>query len=244
MDLILSPNVPFKLRAGAFDGFPTGCCTEAALCGTAVFCTDALGENIFEDGQEIIIITRDVEEIVDKVLYYYTHYDQLSRLARRGQVAFQRVFDLETQMRPRLRIISECLQGTSLERDRVSRGQGNPEFAYWSQVRAAAKTLAAAVPRDALLILADENQLRAKIVPHHATVPFLERGGQYWGPPADDASAIRELERLRQTGAQFFAFAWPAFWWLNYYTGFTRYLRSHFRAALENEILIVFDLRQ
>ncbi len=40
MDAILSPNVPFVLAPGAFDGFPTGCCIEAGLCGVPVLCTD------------------------------------------------------------------------------------------------------------------------------------------------------------------------------------------------------------
>ena len=43
MDIILSPNIPFMFKPGAFDGFPTGCCIEAALCGTAVFASDELG---------------------------------------------------------------------------------------------------------------------------------------------------------------------------------------------------------
>jgi hypothetical protein len=42
-------------------------------------------------------------------------------------------------------------------------------------------------------------------------VPLVEREGQYWGSPADDAAAIEELERLRRAGAGFAAFAWPAF---------------------------------
>lgn len=37
MDIIVSPNIPFALFPGAFDGFPTGCCMEAALSGVAVF---------------------------------------------------------------------------------------------------------------------------------------------------------------------------------------------------------------
>ncbi|MBI4770096.1 MAG: glycosyltransferase family 4 protein, partial [Chloroflexi bacterium] len=55
MDLILSPNAPFLLAPGAFDGFPTGGCVEAGLCGVAVFCTDPLGLNVaFKDGEELV----------------------------------------------------------------------------------------------------------------------------------------------------------------------------------------------
>jgi hypothetical protein len=38
-------------------------------------------------------------------------------------------------------------------------------------------------------------------------------------------------------------FAWPAFWWLDVYQKFHHYLRSNFAPLLENERLVVFDLR-
>jgi hypothetical protein len=75
-------------------------------------------------------------------------------------------------------------------------------------------------------------------------IPFLERNGQYWGPPEDDAMAIREFERLWRSGATFLVFAWPAFWWLDYYKGFHDYLRSRYGSTLQNERLIIFDLRE
>ena len=73
--------------------------------------------------------------------------------------------------------------------------------------------------------------------------PFLERDGQFWGPPADDATAIAEFERMRAGGADFVAVAWPAFWWLDYYTQFATHLRDRFDVMLENDRLVVFDLR-
>ena len=110
MDIILSPNAPFVLRPGAFDGFPTGCCIEAGLCGVAVFCTDVLHQNIaFNDGEEIVLIPRDPDGIVAVVNEYYGDYDRLRALADRGQKAFQTVFGLRNQMEPRLRLLAECL---------------------------------------------------------------------------------------------------------------------------------------
>jgi len=69
------------------------------------------------------------------------------------------------------------------------------------------------IPPDETFILVDEEQLRP-LMPHRRVLPFLERDGAYWGPPADDVTAIRELERLRAAGARQIAFAWPCFWWL------------------------------
>src|SRR5207249_8761820 len=57
MDVFLSPNVPFVLAPGAFDGFPLTTCVEAARAGVAVCCTDELNENVmFEHGREILIV--------------------------------------------------------------------------------------------------------------------------------------------------------------------------------------------
>lgn len=110
MDLILAPNVPFRLRPGAFDGFPTGCCVEAGLCGVAVFCADALNQNIaFKENEEIVIIPHDIQAICELIDKYYNHYDSLLLLARRGQAAFSAVFALEAQMRKRLRVLSEYM---------------------------------------------------------------------------------------------------------------------------------------
>lgn len=74
-------------------------------------------------------------------------------------------------------------------------------------------------------------------------IPFLERDGQYGGSPPDDETAIRELERLRRSGASLMIFAWPAFWWLDYYSGLRDHLRSKFCCVLENDRLVAFDLR-
>ena len=48
-------------------------------------------------------------------------------------------------------------------------------------------------------ILVDEEQLRGDLGLDRA-IPFLEKDGQWWGAPADDETALRELERLRQAG--------------------------------------------
>jgi hypothetical protein len=60
-------------------------------------------------------------------------------------------------------------------------------------------------------------------------------------PAEDDRTAISELERLRHSGARFIAFAWPAFWWLEYYDKFRLYLLQ-FQCVLRNDRLVLFDL--
>jgi glycosyltransferase involved in cell wall biosynthesis len=99
------------------------------------------------------------------------------------------------------------------------------------------------VPEGESLIFADESELAAVLDTDRRLLPFVERDGQYYGLPPDDETAIGELERMRQDGCTFMGFAWPAFWWLDYYTGLRTYLYTHFRCALHNSRLIAFDLR-
>jgi hypothetical protein len=74
-------------------------------------------------------------------------------------------------------------------------------------------------------------------------LPFLESEGKYWGDPSDDDSAIEELTRMRSPGADFIVFAAPVLWWLEHYERFHQHLRSTFSCVLQNEGLVVFDLR-
>lgn len=98
------------------------------------------------------------------------------------------------------------------------------------------------IPSDESLILVDEEKLRDAVVAGRRAFHFIERNGKYHGPPENDAAAIVELERLQGTGARFVVFAWPAFWWLDHYTGLHEHLRSTAECVLCNERLVVFDL--
>jgi hypothetical protein len=99
------------------------------------------------------------------------------------------------------------------------------------------------IPSGATYILVDDLQTRLASAGERRTVPFLEKQSEYWGCPADDQQAISEIERMRKSGCTHIVFAWPAMWWLDYYAGFNQYLRSNFRCTLDNERLVIFDLR-
>ncbi len=109
------------------------------------------------------------------------------------------------------------------------------------RLRCAREEILRLVSRVEKLILVDEEQFRGSLPPGQV-LPFLEKDGQYWGAPADDVSAIGELERLRATGASLVVFVWTTFWWLRHYGEFTRHLRSHYRCVCEDEFVIAFDL--
>jgi glycosyltransferase involved in cell wall biosynthesis len=112
------------------------------------------------------------------------------------------------------------------------------------QSRVAMGELAAVVPVGCTIVLVDEARFGIEEITGRPVRPFLEVNGDYAGPPPDDATAIRELERLRTEGASFLVFAWMAYWWLEHYAGFGRYLDATFRRVLQNDRIIVFDLRR
>jgi len=136
--------------------------------------------------------------------------------------------------------------------DHLKYNIGEPVKASWTEeagyarmrrIIHTAENIHSVLPSQCRLILVDQEQIRDYIPAGCHVIPFLERSGVYYGPPSDDSTAIRELKRLRRTGSDFIVFAWPAFWWLDYYTGLNRYLRSKYRCLCENERIIVFDLR-
>jgi hypothetical protein len=123
------------------------------------------------------------------------------------------------------------------------KGAGKTTWKWIHQLYLIAEDIAAVVPPADTFILVDQAQFGSEVAGGRRVLPFLEHDGQYWGPPPDDATGIRELERLRQAGAHFMVFGWPAFWWLEYYAGLHRYLRTAFPCVLHNERVLVFDMR-
>ena len=110
------------------------------------------------------------------------------------------------------------------------------------RLRMAKEELTRLIPQDEPFILVDEEHMRSEL-PHRRCIPFLEKDGLYWGPPADDATAIQELERLRKSGAKFIAFIWTSFWWLEHYSSFHDYLKSSFPRVATSEQAIIFALQ-
>lgn len=144
--------------------------------------------------------------------------------------------------------LSECLMEMGIEVDPEVWKRGNANYTWMQWQDMASEEIKALVPLEETYILVDEENWGdrwggSEIIEGLHSIPFLERNGQYWGPPPDDETAITEFERLRQAGASFIVFAWPAFWWLDYYSGLRDHLRSNFRCVLENERVVVFDVR-
>ena len=140
--------------------------------------------------------------------------------------------------------VPECLYDAKVWAGLFGSGFGRDEDTErWNELRhTAAQEVAATVPSGASLILVDDWQCDRTLLDGRRLLPLVERDGEDFGPPEDDAAAIRGLERARRQGATYFALAWPAFWWLDHYSGLAGRLRES-RVVLENDRLIIFDLR-
>ncbi|OLE49186.1 MAG: hypothetical protein AUI36_20575 [Cyanobacteria bacterium 13_1_40CM_2_61_4] len=110
MDMIVSPNIPFKLHPGNFDGFPTASCVEASLCSVAMVCTDILRLNThYKDGIDICLIEPNVNDIVQKALYFHNNPEHLYRVARNGMEVSRLLFNPEIQMSKRHKVLSKLI---------------------------------------------------------------------------------------------------------------------------------------
>jgi glycosyltransferase involved in cell wall biosynthesis len=107
---------------------------------------------------------------------------------------------------------------------------------YYYRLRQATQEIKAVIPPGNTLILVDQHEWATDQT-------FLGCHRIAFDSPANGCSAIRAFRRLRACGASHLVFAWPAFWWFAYYSEFDRYLRSTYPAVLENERVVIFDLR-
>jgi glycosyltransferase involved in cell wall biosynthesis len=120
----------------------------------------------------------------------------------------------------------------------------NPYYQWMYRLKQATDELKVVIPTGASFLLADDNQWGTQVVTGRRAIPFPEHDGLYAGPPPDDATAVREFERLRCGDAAFMVFGWPAFWWLDHYLALKRHLYGQCRRLLENDRLVIFDLRR
>ena len=100
-----------------------------------------------------------------------------------------------------------------------------------------------AIASESTLILVDENKLAGSAVhKNYNVLPFREKNGEYNGQPVDSTEAIAELGRLRGAGATHIVFAWPSFWWIDYYSMFFDHIRNMGEIVLDDRNWLVFRL--
>ena len=110
IDVIVSPNQPFVLGAGKFDGFPTGCVVEAGMREVAIICTDELDLNVdYVDGEDLIIVRSDVDEIVASIKTLAAHPARLRALGANARRRALDIYSRERQMLPRIALLRQLV---------------------------------------------------------------------------------------------------------------------------------------
>lgn len=197
-----------------------------------------------------------VKSFIDQKLWHHrsetleTVVDLNPRPLARALLMAQQTYDISKQhglsrlggMIESLEIALDVLRPVVRKQEAHNRQREQDDWAQ--KLCLVTQEIEALIPPNAMFILVDEARLGISgLLATRRVVPFPERDGQYGGRPANDETAIRQFERLRQTGATFIVFAWPAFWWLDHYSRLHQYLRSEFSCVLENDRLIAFDLQ-
>ncbi len=109
MDIFLSPNRPFRLYDGNFDGFPLG--IDAGYCGVALFVADGLNMNqTYINMENIVIIKLNANKISDQIMYYHKNPSALYELSSKGQVVTQKVFDIKFQIEERIKVFENFVK--------------------------------------------------------------------------------------------------------------------------------------
>ena len=123
----------------------------------------------------------------------------------------------------------------------------NPELwrenAWCHKLKRAVNAIEQTIPEKKRFVLADDTTLQL-FSQKYEILPFLEDENEYAGLPGSCVQAIRELERMRKEGAQYFVHAWPSFWWREYYPEFNDYLGSQYNLITTTNEVAIYHLAQ
>jgi len=157
----------------------------------------------------------------------------------------RRLVDYRARFETNCRVLEAALRRLGIEADPRRWKQRNFNYLWPHRLLQAKQDIASVVPPGSAYVLVNDNEWGGgEPIARRRAIPFLERNGEYWGAPADDETAIEELQRLRQAGASHIVFWWTACWWLKYYARFHHYLRACFPCVLENDRVIIFGLQE
>jgi len=104
--------------------------------------------------------------------------------------------------------------------------------------------VSATVPANATVLIVSKGDNQLLQLNGHRTGHFPQaENGAYAGyyPPHSEAT-IKHLEMLQKRGAAFLLFPNTAFWWLEYYADFCRYLNKYHRCIWNDRRCIIYEI--
>lgn len=108
MDVLVSPNKPFILGKGAFDGFPLGTVVEATFNGVVSLITDELNQNsVFITNEDLIIIESKSSSIEKEIIALIEQPEKLYLISKKGREKFMEVYSNEIQMKLRIELLNK-----------------------------------------------------------------------------------------------------------------------------------------
>jgi GT2 family glycosyltransferase len=155
----------------------------------------------------------------------------------------RRVDDLQIQLYELQDAIARAVDATENGRPRFSASE---QLAYRKLIREIREAVDARVPPDATVLVISRGDDHLLQLGAHAAwhFPQDERGSYSGHHPPDSGTAIEQLERLREKGADFLLVPETASWWLEHYDGFARHLEDHYREVTDaGEPCRLFALR-
>ena len=147
--------------------------------------------------------------------------------------------DVRSALRASISEIQESIRPLSAEEIQAKREAA----ADWQHHLLELQTIIAdIIPQGARVVVADEEQLRGSLSRIEG-IPFVERDGIYWGPPGSATEAIDEIQKQHQRGVSWLIIAWPMFWILEKYPGFSAFVHNHFESRHQSAIVRIFQSR-
>ena len=59
----------------------------------------------------MVFIKHDIDDIIDKIEFYYNNYELLRKLAEEGKNTTKKNYSYEAQLKPRIKVIEESIKG-------------------------------------------------------------------------------------------------------------------------------------
>jgi glycosyltransferase involved in cell wall biosynthesis len=110
--IVISPNRPFVLSDGAFDGFPLATCVEASLYGNMIMATDYFNEASkigIEDGEDFLKIDTNHENISKQIINLNNNRKEIKKISNSGRFKMLKLYSYENQITPRLEFFKNCI---------------------------------------------------------------------------------------------------------------------------------------